>query len=229
MALVKKYPSLVTGFVNKGDNLYAVEFKSECGIYKYSPGQFLHLALDEYDPSVQWPESRCFSMQSAPCDETIKITFSVKGVFTNRMKNELFTGKKVTLKLPFGNLFEQTHSKTNTVFIAGGTGLTPFLSLFTNTTFGNYVNPVLYAGFRNRALNIYHNELKSSKTINPSFRPIIQYEDETGMLDIKKILSENLEKPAFFISGPPLMIKFFKTYLMDQGVNESNVLNDNWE
>jgi len=78
-------------------------------------------------------------------------------------------------------------------------------------------------------MNIYNNELIFAETINPSFKPVIFYEDENGILDIKNILNENLSENSFFISGPPMMIKHFKKYLIDQGVHESNVLNDEWE
>ena len=82
----------------------------------------MHLALDEYDPSSGWPESRCYSMQTSPVNEFIKITFSVKGKFTTRMADELKQGKIIDLKLPYGDFFQQDHSKENVVFIAGGTG-----------------------------------------------------------------------------------------------------------
>ena len=66
MAIVKKYLAEVVHIENKVEGTYTVEFKSLSGPFKYLSGQFLHLALDEYDPSSGWPESRCFSMQSSP-------------------------------------------------------------------------------------------------------------------------------------------------------------------
>ena len=81
--LVKKYRSKLINS-NPFEGIYTLEFESLNGKYKYYPGQFLHLALDQdYDGSGQWPESRCFSMQSNPDQKTIKITYAVKGRFTN--------------------------------------------------------------------------------------------------------------------------------------------------
>lgn len=167
MANVKKYLAEIVTSKNFIDGAQTVEFRSLDKPFKYAPGQFLHLAIDEYDPARQWPDSRCFSMQSAPNEELIRITYAVKGPFTNRMQQELSPGKQVTLKLPYGELFTQMHNKTNTVFIAGGTGITPFLSLFNHTSFSEYSNPVLYAGFRNHSLNLYHSELEIAQSINP--------------------------------------------------------------
>ena len=119
MAIVKKYPSKVINIYNKIQGVYTLEIQSLDKPYKYKSGQFLHLALDKYDPSSQWPQSRCFSIQSAPGSDTIKITYAVKGSFTTRMEKQLKQGSEITLKLPFGYLFLQEHSRNNTVFISG--------------------------------------------------------------------------------------------------------------
>jgi len=214
------------------DGIYTITFESDKK-YKYRPGQFLHLALDDYDPSAQWPESRCFSMQSNPTEETIKITYAVKGAFTKEMVKTLKTGSEVWLKLPYGDLFQQPHNKTNTVFIAGGTGITPFLSLFTDESFNEYINPKMYLGFRSKDYNIYQVELERVQQIRairyPYVKISVSYQDKEGVLDINKILSENGVAATYFISGPPTMIKKFRQILIDNGVPTEYVLTDDWE
>lgn len=229
MAIVKKYPSKILSIQNSIEGIYTLEFESLGRPYKYDAGQFLHLAIDEYDPSEQWPESRCFSMQSASNEEIIKITYAAKGQFTRRMEQQLKVGSEVTIKLPYGDLFVQEHNKENTVFIAGGTGITPFLSLFTDAQFASYNNAVLYAGFRTQAMNLYQTELDKAKAINSSFESNCIYQDKEGILDIEKILENHNLNTYFFISGPPVMIKNFKQTLISKGVKEENVLTDDWE
>ncbi|MCX6238354.1 MAG: hypothetical protein NTY07_12500 [Bacteroidia bacterium] len=160
--LQKKYPSKIVSINNPFQGIFTLEFKTSVGRYKYLPGQFLHLAVDEdYDGFGQWPDSRCFSMQSNPNEETIKITYAVKGLFTRQM---------------------EPHNKLNTVFIAGGTGITAFLSLFSHESFNQYINPRIYLGFRSKEYNIYTEELErlsnSSKLVK-SF-----YENINGLLNI---------------------------------------------
>ncbi|MFZ4740817.1 MAG: FAD-dependent oxidoreductase [Bacteroidales bacterium] len=229
MAIVKKYPAEVVHIEQPIKDIFTLQMKSLGGSFKYAPGQFLHFALDEYDPSSGWPESRCFSMQSSAKDELIKITYAVKGCFTKRMATELMAGSLVTLKLPYGDLFTQEHCKEKTVFIAGGTGITPFLSLFTDPDFAFYKNPVLFAGFQNKELNLYHEELKIAMQINPSLIINYIYQDKQGILDIAKILNKSDSKSSFFISGPPEMIKTFKKYLIQQKIHESQIKTDDWE
>ncbi|MEW6558024.1 MAG: FAD-dependent oxidoreductase [Elusimicrobiota bacterium] len=236
MAIVKKYRAMVEKIINPLPDIFIVTFSSEKK-FIYNPGQFLHLALDNYDGVGQWPESRCFSMQSNPNEPQIKITFAVKGKFTNRMKNELHEGKEVWLKLPYGDIFQRGHDKTNCVFIAGGTGVTPFLSLFNDRSFNEYINPRIYLGFRTKKYNIYGKELhrvplsmhrepqgELSNNVTKIF-----YEDTDGILDINKIYNECGNEATYFISGPPMMMKSFKKYLMEKNVSESRVITDDWE
>lgn len=229
MAIVKKYQARVVKIQNTIEGVYTVDFESLGKPFKYDAGQFLHLAIDEFDPASQWPDSRCFSMQSSPEEKILRITYAAKGQFTYRMKQKLTVGSEVALKLPYGDLFSQEHNKTNTVFIAGGTGITPFLSLFTDTSFAMYENPVLYAGFRNETMNLYLNEIDLALTINKSLKVNYIYENIDGILNIERILKENKKNSYFFISGPPVMIKSFKQYLFHNGIPECNVLTDDWE
>jgi predicted ferric reductase len=228
MAQVKKYKAEVISIVNPVDNIYSIEFKSLSGRFKYLPGQFLHLALDKYDPSNGWPDSRCFSMQSSPSEENIKIAFSVKGKFTTKMAEQLQIGKIVDLKLPFGELFQQDYSKENVVFIAGGTGITPFLSEFNCPSFAEYKTPKLYLGIRTQNYNIYQNDLSVAQSLNVAFKIKIKYQDVDGVLDIDNIFNEN-GIATYFISGPQVMISSFKARLIALGLMESLIKTDEWE
>jgi ferredoxin-NADP reductase len=229
MAIVKKYPAEVVSINNVVEEIYTLELKSLAAPFKFHSGQFLHLALAEYDPSSHWPESRCFSMQSSPDEENIRITFAPKGAFTKKMAQMLEKGSRVTLKLPYGDLFTQEHSKENTVFIAGGTGITPFLSLFTHSSFKLYRHPHLYFGLRNRRLNLYEKELELAVGINPELVVTYVYQDVQGILDIQKIQNEAAATSDFFISGPPTMISGFKSHLLSNGINEQQIKTDEWE
>jgi predicted ferric reductase len=228
MSLVKKYKAKVVSIVNPVDNIYTVEFKSLSGKFKYLPGQFLHLALDEYDPSNGWPESRCFSMQSSPSDEFIKITFSVKGEYTIRMAQELKKDKIIDIKLPYGDLFQQEHPLVNVIFIAGGTGITPFLSFFTHNSFSEYINPRLFFGIKENKFNLYTTELDLAKQINPTFTIKILSENQYGYIDISSILKENGEYATYFISGPPSMVGAFKNFLLKYNISINSIKTDDW-
>lgn len=226
--IVRKYKAKVTSIENKLSGIYTLTFALDLGKFKYSPGQFLHLSVDdEYDGSGQWPESRCFSLQSSPKDNTAKITYAVKGAYTTLMEKSIQPNSEVWLKLPYGELFEQDHDKSKSVFIAGGTGVTPFLSLFTDESFSEYQNPKIYLGFKTEEHYLYESELNNIE--NKSVELNLVFENISGVLNIQDIYEKNGTEAYYFISGPPVMIKLFKNKLIANGVPENQVLTDDWE
>lgn len=229
MAFVKKYRTIIKEIEHPLPDIYVLTLASQDGRYRYKPGQFLHLALDQYDPSSQWPESRCFSIQTNPHEEYLKITYSVKGEYTKRMAQELAAGGTVWVKLPYGELFSTIDPKAHCIFIAGGTGVTPYLSLFTDEKFKTFQSPVLYFGARSERYNIYKKEFDTACKINSTFRIITHYEDTAGFLNIEFIAQQHTLKDVFYLSGPPLMIKSFKEYLLDKKLPECNIKTDDWE
>jgi NAD(P)H-flavin reductase len=227
--LIKKYKAEVAEMLNPVDSLYVVKLKSLDKPFRFLPGQFLHLSLEEYDPSGNWPESRCFSIQEIDVDGRIMLTFSSKGRYTTRMADELKAGKTVSVKMPYGSLFQDLHDKRFCVFIAGGTGITPFLSLFTDAGFHEYEKPKLYAGFRDKQLNIYNEYFLKAKSINSGFEVTIFYETLDGMLNIAKIFKDQPAEATFFLSGPPQMIRDFRGWLENRGVLPEKIRRDEWE
>ncbi len=229
MTIVKKYLSEIVSLNNVTGDVYTLDIRSLGRSFKYFPGQFLHLAIDKYEPSEPWPESRCFSMQSAPGSDVLRITYSIKGSYTGRMANELKVGSQITLKLPYGDLFSQEHCKEDTVFISGGTGITPFLSLFNDKIFSSYKNPVLFSGFRNKEMNFYRAELELAGKINSSLKLIFLYEDVSGFIRVDDILSNSTYQSNYFISGPQEMITFYKEELIRKGIKAESIFTDDWQ
>ena len=227
--MVRKYPAKVIEVEEKIAGVYQVTFESMKSSFRFRPGQFLHLALDEYDPSSQWPESRCFSMQSPPKSQYLTLTYAVKGAYTKRMSETLRPGVEVTLKLPYGDLFIKPHNKKNSIFLAGGTGITPFLSLFNNVSFADYETPALFVGFKTKAFNIYQKELDLAQKINNTL--IIQpyFEDIQGIIKTEDVLQKAGSEVSFFISGPPKMISNYKTAFNELGFADEQIITDDWE
>lgn len=128
MGNIQKLPCRVQKIIDHGDRVYTVELLPERPLPRFKAGQFLHLALDDYNPSCFWPESRVFSIASSPTQRYyLRISYSVKGSFTTRMENDLHEGMLVWVKLPYGDFVIRDNG--DVVLLAGGTGITAFISL----------------------------------------------------------------------------------------------------
>jgi len=231
-----------------GPDTYSVKFKPEVAPPRFKAGQFLHLTIDEYDPAGGfWPESRVFSIASAPGMSELEIVYSVKGRYTRRMAEYLSPGREVWLKLPYGNFIIDASIAPgqDVVIIAGGTGISPFLPYFhalaANKQKARTVR--LYYGIRQNAMLLAGDLIEECvraallevslfvENEKPALRLPSFIRQESGRLDINQIHAESsdLNNPAFFISGPPAMITAFKDGLARAGISPENIKIDEWE
>ena len=241
LSVSRKIPAVIHKVIAHTPDLMTVIFRPLKRCPNYKPGQFLHLALDQYDPTSHWPESRIFSIANSPTRaETLKITYSIKGHYTSRMFKELKEGRQVWLKLPFGS-FDLTGLEYDIVLIAGGTGITPFTAFLEWAIDNSISNKIMFFyGVREKVRIIYEDLIKEcckSLTNFQYFYHIEQPECKNlkniipGKLEINKIYHKTSEmnNPSYCISGPYDMTQSFKLFLEKKLENVNNILVDEWE
>jgi len=210
---------------------------------RFKPGQFLHLAIDAYDPSTNWPDSRVFSIANSPTrTEYIDVFVSKIGEFTSKMFQSVKVGDEVWIKLPYGTFnFDESINK-DTVLIAGGTGISPFIS-FLQYAVDNKLNPAIHLnyGVRKTDMLIIQDLVKEAKQKLANFNYNIYIEEEisanfglhlkSGQLPVSKIVDESLSlnQAVYYLSGPPAMITAFDKELKAKGVDKQYIKYDNWE
>ena len=205
---------------------------------RFRPGQFLHLAIDPFDPSQHWPESRVFSIASPPEDrQRLRITVSALGKFTKRMM-DLKEGDHVWVKLPYGDFVIQSEENAPVVLIAGGTGITPFVSFFASATATAPVR-VLY-GARRSELLIYKQVLEQAAGRSPNLawqafaEENAGADEQPGRLSIEAALAAareagGAESATFYLSGPPGMLAMFRSGLAAAGIAPTKIRTDAWD
>lgn len=240
----------VTGIVRYGEGVYRVTLRPESKVPRFKPGQFTHLTLDDVDPtSGFWPESRVFSIASNPADPVVEIVYSVKGRYTSRMENELTVGRSVWLKLPYGSfIIEHLASDKPVVLIAGGTGITPFIGFVSELVRHNQEwSPrpvVLHYGVRSADMIIHRELLQTASEVLESFQWDLWTEERSpnflsggvkavhagSILDPRLIVREDGgPETAYFISGPPAMIKNCRETIGECGIGRARIIVDEWE
>ena len=238
-----KVPATVTSIVAHGDDVYSLSLAPMRELPSFLPGQFLHLALDAYEPSSHWPESRVFSIATSPTRASqLRVTFAVKGAFTRRMASTLHEGDVVWLKLPYGDFTLQPASELETVLIAGGTGITPFVAFLEFLLDRRIARPVkLFYGARRQGLLLYRALIDECAARLPGFRAAYWVESREadgdtarcreGRLSLAEILTQ-VDRPleaAYYLSGPPPMIKTFAGELSARGVADAHIHIDAWD
>jgi ferredoxin-NADP reductase len=246
MAVVQKIRCRVEKITDHGDHVYSVDLKPERLVPRFRPGQFLHLALDEYDPSSFWPESRVFSIASSPLErDRISLAYSVRGRFTARMEKELGEGRNLWVKMPYGDFLVE--STTPAVLLAGGTGITAFTAFLQGLSPGFPHKVYLGYGARTRELLILRHRLGEIQKkipqlslyffverLSPETREALPpdgYPEMAGPLSLDALWREIPDPWAatYYLSGPPAMIKNLGEKLREKRVQPGSVRIDAWE
>ena len=188
--------------------------------YTFTPGQATEIAINKKG----WEEEkRPFTFTSLPGADYLEFTIKTyperKGV-TNEILN-LKPGDELILHDVWGAI----SYKGEGIFIAGGAGITPFLSIFRYLKSKNEINNnLLIFANKTKADIIHEEEFKS--LLGNSFINILSDEKVTGYAygriteDFLKTHIASFNKP-FYVCGPPPMMDAVQSQLANLGVADN--------
>ena len=241
--MTQKLACQVAQIVAHGDGVYTVALRPERPAPRFRAGQFLHLALDPYDPTRFWPDSRVFSIASPPSQpDLLRISYSVRGRFTARMERELVEGQHVWIKMPYGDFV--VGGGSDVVLFAGGTGISAFTAYLESLPQAGTHTVTLAYGARSDRLLIYRDAVERCATRAPALQAVYFVEDpapSSGSVSVEgprvgrvsvDAIWPTLARPmeaAYYISGPPAMLQAVSEDLRAHGISSEAIHIDAWE
>ena len=234
--VAQKLPVVVERVVPHGERVYTVSLRPDRPAPRFRPGQFLHLALDAYDPSAFWPESRVFSIASSPGErDCLRITYAVHGAFTARMEQELLEGRRFWIKMPYGDFV--VDAAGDVVLFAGGTGVTAFTAFLDALGDGSGTVTLAY-GARTSGLLIYRDRVERCAARHPSLDVLYFVEQGNapspgtiGRVSVDAVWPR-IRRPfeaTYYISGPPAMLQGIRRDLSARNISPEAIRIDAWE
>jgi predicted ferric reductase len=121
----------------------------------------------------------------------------------------------------YGKFSYKNYDNTDQIWIAGGIGITPFLSMARSLKPEQKINVDLYYSVKSADELVDYQTLASiMSTESMRFRLIPHIADTSGFLtaDIIEKQSGTLKDRDFYICGPPPMMKSMKAQLKTKGV-----------
>jgi len=120
-----KHKVQLTRFAQIGD-IIQIHVKPLTGPIRFIPGQFAFLSVENH---IIGKEEHPFSFSSGPHLNSIRFSIKKAGDYTNQL-DTLQKSTKIVLVGPYGKFADRfVKTKKPSVWIAGGIGITPFLSM----------------------------------------------------------------------------------------------------
>ena len=205
---------------------------------KYVPGQFMQLLTPAYEKNKE-EVYRAYSIASDPAEKNI-IVFIIRlvpgGICTTYCFEYLKTGDTVKMNGPYGE-FRLTDTNTEMIWIAGGSGMAPFVSMLNQMKNTNNQRKVTYYFGANKVRELFLlDEMKQFEKDLPNFKfvPVVYKpdEDETWNGDTGLVTetvgrnNKSLTDIEGYLCGSPGMIDASIKVLVELGMSEEKIFYD---
>ncbi|MGA1822827.1 MAG: ferric reductase-like transmembrane domain-containing protein [Thermoplasmatota archaeon] len=201
--------------------------------FSYLPGQYIFVRFPRFEG---YRELFPFSLSNDPSQGHIRISIRRSGDFTSRKIPLLRDGDDVIIMGPYGKFGERymKHDK-DMVWLAGGIGITPFLSLAKHESlFPTGRRIQLIWVFRDPKDPTHDSELFMEARKNPKFDYVHWISSRKGRLDAEKISEiiggdEELKRRVIMMCGPPKMISSLARDLKKKGIPYGNMMFEDFD
>jgi ferredoxin-NADP reductase len=128
MADASSFTSQLTRREEIAEGTMAFHFAKPAG-FEYRAGQSIDLTLLDPPETDAEGNTRAFTLASSPFDDDLMIATRMRDTAFKRMLRNAAPGMRVKIDGPFGSLTLHKNSAKPAVLLAGGIGITPFLSI----------------------------------------------------------------------------------------------------
>jgi ferredoxin-NADP reductase len=145
-------------------------------------------------------------------------------------------GTDVKIDSPMGSFTPRKNSAKPAVFLAGGIGITPFVSIVRQADHDRLLHKLgLFYSNRRPEDTPFLEALQMLEKSNPNFQLVCtmtalqqsqkEWKGETGLINKEMLLRglSQLQGPIYYVAGPPGMVSGVRKMLVGAGVDEDDI------
>jgi ferredoxin-NADP reductase len=180
--------------------------------------------------------TRAFSIASAPFDDDLMIATRMRDTAFKRVLRKSGLPREIKIEGPSGSFVLHRKVEKAALFLAGGIGITPFLSIIRQAAHEDAPHQLYFfipTGARKiRLSSIFYLRLQRQ---NPKIHLIVtmtemdnshrEWKDETGFIS-KDMLTKylpSLEGPIYYLAGPSAKVGAMRRMLTETGIDEDDI------
>ena len=223
---VRRYLYVVQSAVEKTKGVIEVTLRPADKAIKFEAGQFIFISFLTDGVSPEWHP---FTVSSPPNSDSLSIDVKSLGGYTETITRILpdMVGMTALIEGAYGRFSFRNFRNMKQVWIAGGIGITPFLSMAQSLGNGAY-DIDLYYTVRSEAELIDLDKLVNIQSDQPgkTFRVIPFVSEKYNRYltaDLVAATTSEITMRDFLICGPPTMMKAMRSQLLQLGVSKYKI------
>lgn len=218
----------------------ALTFGKPAG-FTFKPGQSVDLTLVDPPETDAKGNRRALSIVSAPFEDELVVATRLRDSAFKRVLWGLKPGATVQVDGPFGSFGLHSDRARAAVLIAGGIGITPFMSM---------IRQALHDGLERQLVLLYSNrqprdaaylaelqQLESRHRERFQLIPtmservaVAEWKGRQGLVDrelVAAVMAEHA-RPVFYVVGPPAMVGAMKELLAGLGISDDDIRSEDF-
>jgi ferredoxin-NADP reductase len=190
--------------------------------FTFRAGQNINLTLADPPEDDEKGPVRTFTIASAPHEPNLMIATRMRDSAFKRVLKAAKPGLRLKIEGPDGAMTLHDDRSRPAVFLAGGIGITPFLSMAREAATARLPHRItLFYGNRRREEAAFLDELEDLQRINRNYRLVPTFDFIDRAL-LEKHLPD-LKSPIYYLAGPPAMTAAMQSMLGNLGVAEKDI------
>jgi ferredoxin-NADP reductase len=204
--------------------------------FEFKPGQAAELMLLDPPETDDEGNYRTFSIVAAPSEPVLTFATRLRDTAFKRVLRDMPLGAAIQLDGPFGSFTLHNNRAKPAAFLAGGIGITPFMSMIRDAA--AHADPrrthLFYSNRRPEdaafldelaAIQQHHHGFRLVATMAQMEKSSLPWDGERGVIDAALLRRHlpALNGPIYYIAGPPGMVAAMREMLVKAEVDEDDI------